>query len=59
MELAEIVMNPVRQRIFQFFLLHETPSIEKAADKLLSACLPPFFPAFRSYLIFTVFFKCA
>ena len=24
MELAEIVMNPARQRIFQYFLLHET-----------------------------------
>lgn len=24
MELAEVVMNPVRQRIFQYFLLHET-----------------------------------
>ena len=26
MELAEIVMNPARQRIFQYFLLHETGS---------------------------------
>ena len=24
MELAEIAMNPARQRIFQYFLLHET-----------------------------------
>ena len=24
MEMAEIVMNPVRQRIFQYFLLHKT-----------------------------------
>ena len=24
MEMAEVVMNPVRQRIFQYFLLHQT-----------------------------------
>lgn len=30
MELAEIVMNPARQRIFQYFLLHETAQIRKS-----------------------------
>ena len=29
MELAEIVMNPVRQRIFQYFLLHETGTVKE------------------------------
>ena len=42
MELAEIVMNPIRQRIFQFFLLHETGTvkeIKKALDDVPSASL--------------------
>ena len=29
MELAEIVMNPVRQRIFQYLLLHETGTVKE------------------------------
>ena len=28
MELAEIAMNPARQRIFQYFLLHETGTVK-------------------------------
>ena len=42
MELAEIVMTPVRQRIFQFFLLHETGTgkdIRKALPDIPSASL--------------------
>lgn len=35
MELAEIVMNPARQRIFQYFLLHET-----GTDKEIRKALP-------------------
>lgn len=34
MEMAEIVMNPVRQRIFQYFLIHETGTV-KDIRKLL------------------------
>ena len=34
MELAEIVMNPVRQRIFQYFLLHETGTVKKLRKAL-------------------------
>ena len=29
MEIAELVMNPVRQRIFQYFLLHETGTVKE------------------------------
>ena len=29
MEMAEVVMNPVRQRIFQYFLLHETGTVKE------------------------------
>ena len=29
MELAEIAMNPARQRIFQYFLLHETGTVKE------------------------------
>ena len=42
MELAEIVMNPVRQRIFQYFLLHETGTVKelrKALPNIPSASL--------------------
>ena len=42
MELAEIVMNPARQRIFQFFLLHETGTVKelkKALPDIPSASL--------------------
>lgn len=28
MDIAEIVMNPVRQRIFQYFLIHETGTVK-------------------------------
>lgn len=34
MEMAEIVMNPVRQRIFHYFLIHETGTV-KDIRKLL------------------------
>lgn len=42
MEMAELVMNPVRQRIFQFFLLHETGTVKeirKALPDMPSASL--------------------
>ena len=42
MELAEIVMNPARQRIFQYFLLHETGTVKeirKALQDIPSASL--------------------
>ena len=42
MEIAEVVMNPVRQRIFQYFLLHETGTvkdIKKALPDVPSASL--------------------
>lgn len=42
MELAEIVINPVRQRIFQYFLLHETGTVKeirKALPDIPSASL--------------------
>ena len=29
MEMAEIVMNPVRQRIFQYLLIHETGTVKE------------------------------
>ncbi len=34
MEMAEIVMNPVRQRIFQYFLLHETGTVKEIRKAL-------------------------
>ena len=34
MEMAKIVMNPVRQRIFQFFLLHETGTVKEIKKAL-------------------------
>ena len=34
MEPAEIVMNPVRQRVFQYFLLHETGTVKKLRKAL-------------------------
>ena len=34
MEIAEIVMNPVRHRIFQYFLLHETGSVKDVKQAL-------------------------
>ena len=42
MELAEIVMNPVRQRIFQYLLVHETGTVKeirKALPDIPSASL--------------------
>ena len=42
MEIAEVVMNPVRQRIFQYFLLHETGTVKdlrKALPDVPSASL--------------------
>ena len=41
MEMAEVVMNPVRQRIFQYFLLHETDGQghQKALPDVPSASL--------------------
>ena len=41
MELAEIVMNPARQRIFQYFLLHETGTdkeIRKNSGLIIEYC---------------------
>ena len=34
MEIAEVVMNPVRQRIFQYFLLHETGTVKELRKAL-------------------------
>ena len=34
MEMVEIVMNPVRQRIFQYFLLHETGTVKELRKAL-------------------------
>ena len=34
MEMAELVMNPVRQRIFQYFLLHETGTVKELRQAL-------------------------
>ena len=34
MELAEIAMNPARQRIFQYFLLHETGTVKEIRKEL-------------------------
>ena len=34
MEIAEVVMNPVRQRIFQYFLFHETGTVKKLKKAL-------------------------
>ena len=34
MELAEIAMNPARQRIFQYFLLHETGTVKEIRKAL-------------------------
>ena len=48
--MAEIVMNPVRQRIFQYFLLHKTGTIKeirKALPDVPSASL------YRHIKIFT------
>lgn len=42
MEMAEIVMNPVRQRIFQYLLVHETGTVKeirKALPDIPSASL--------------------
>ena len=34
MEIAEVVMNPVRQRIFQYFLLHESGTVKELKKAL-------------------------
>lgn len=34
MEIAEVVMNPVRQRIFQYFLLHEAGTVKEIKKAL-------------------------
>ena len=34
MEIAEVVMNPVRQRIFQYFLLHDTGTVKELKKAL-------------------------
>ena len=34
MEIAEVVMNPVRQRIFQYFLLHGTGTVKELKKAL-------------------------
>ena len=34
MEMAEIVMNPVRQRIFQYLLIHETGTVKEIRKAL-------------------------
>lgn len=34
MEIAEIVMNPVRQRIFQFLLIHESATVKEIRKAL-------------------------
>ena len=34
MEMVEIVMNPVRQRIFQYFLIHETGTVKEVKRSL-------------------------
>ena len=34
MEIAEIVMNPVRQRIFQYLLVHETATVKEIRKAL-------------------------
>ena len=42
MEIAEVVMNPVRQRIFQYFLLHGTGTakdLKKALPDVPNASL--------------------
>lgn len=42
MEMAEIVMNPIRQRIFQYFLVHENGTVKelrKALPDIPSASL--------------------
>ena len=42
MEMAEVVMNPVRQRIFQYLLVHETGTVKEIRkalpDILVSPC---------------------
>lgn len=42
MEIAEIVMNPVRQRIIQYFLIHETGTVKEVRKALpdIPKCKP-------------------
>ena len=39
MEIAEVAMNPVRQRIFQNFLLNEIGTVKELKRALTDACL--------------------
>ena len=39
MELAEIAMNPARQRIFQYFLLHETGTVKEIRKALADSSI--------------------
>ena len=39
MEIAEVVMNPVRQRIFPYFLLNETRTAKELKKASPDACL--------------------
>lgn len=34
MEIAEVVLNPVRQRIFQYLLIHETGTVKEIRKAL-------------------------
>ena len=57
MEIAEVVMNPVRQRIFQYFLLHETGTakeLKKALPDVPSASLYRHIRILADHAILTV-----
>ncbi len=57
MEMAEVVMNPVRQRIFQYFLLHETGTVKelkKALPDVPSASLYRHIKILGNHSILTV-----
>lgn len=45
MELAEVVMNPARQRIFQYLLVHDTATVKalRAALLRISAAFAKYF----------------
>lgn len=34
MEIAEVVLNPVRQRVFQYLLIHETGTVKEIRKAL-------------------------
>ncbi len=57
MEITEVVMNPVRQRIFQYFLLHETGTVKelrKALPDVPSASLYRHIKILADHAILTV-----